>query len=171
MIALAHFFFRLCLLRARPQDFPSSRELLGLTALGAVAVGASLVGGVRASWFLAVVESAADVGLALAVLWLGLRWTGHRARFIQAATAVMAMNLVLGALTVPLLAMSVAAGDAGELAVAAGLLLLAMLGWNIVVLGHILRHTFDVSMSFGVGMALLYTVFSYNVITGLFPTS
>jgi alcohol dehydrogenase YqhD (iron-dependent ADH family) len=47
-------------------------------------------------------------------------------------------------------------------------LLLAV--WSLMVMGHILRHTFDISQGRGLAIAVLYTLLSYVVVMSLFTT-
>ena len=55
--------------------------------------------------------------------------------------------------------------------VLSGMLLLALILWNMLVIGHILRHTFAINLGLGVGVAVLYTVASYWIISLLFSTA
>jgi hypothetical protein len=41
--------------------------------------------------------------------------------------------------------------------------------WNLLVAGHILRHALSTSLGIGVGVALLYALFSMQCINWLFP--
>ena len=50
----------------------------------------------------------------------------------------------------------------------ASLLILALVVWLQVALGHIFRHALEVTLLLGVGLAFLYSVVSENVIRALF---
>ena len=52
-----------------------------------------------------------------------------------------------------------------------GILLLVLVVWSIVVLGHILRHAFELTLAQGSVVALLYTVLSFQLIASVFPVS
>lgn len=157
MQALIHFFFDLCLLRRAPQDLPASDVLLRLLLVADIATG-FLVGVTGATHpVVSLAQSAAEVGLMLGLLALGLRLSGHPARFNQSATALLGTGVLIGLLALAPLAVS-PLGDDGGLAVLGSLALLGLLGWSILITGHILRHTFGLSLAQGVGIALAYQV-------------
>jgi hypothetical protein len=47
------------------------------------------------------------------------------------------------------------------------LLFLALVGWSVLVVGHILRHAFDLSLAQGVVIAIAFDVFSFVVISAV----
>jgi hypothetical protein len=164
MKTLLNHFVDLCLLRRGPQDIPFSTQLLAGASLLNVLVGVVMIVDVRTGVFSALAESLFDAGLMLAVLYFALRSQNRLARFVQAATALMGSSLLLGLLALPLISWSRNA-DSGE----AGLLLLALIIWSMVVMGHILRHTFEVGLGIGIGLAFAYTLLSWNLALILFP--
>jgi hypothetical protein len=54
-------------------------------------------------------------------------------------------------------------------AVLGGLLFMALIGWSVLVTGHILRHAFDIALAQGVAIAVAYDVFLYWLVAVLFP--
>jgi hypothetical protein len=164
MKTLLNHFVDLCLLRKGPQDMPFSSLLLVATGLLNVLVGVLMIVDVRNGVAGALGESLFDTGLMLTVLYFALQSQNRRARFVQAATALMGSGLLLGLLALPLISWSRNA-DSGE----AGLLLLALIIWSMVVMGHILRHTFEVGLGIGIGLAFAYTLLSWNLTLILFP--
>jgi hypothetical protein len=161
---LLNFFVDLCLLRVAPQDLPGSSVLLVLTSLLNVLTGLVLIVGTRVGPDVALLEGLFEAGLMLTVLYVGLSYHGLRMRFQQAATALMGSQLLIGMLALPLVAWNNRA-QSGE----AGLLLLILMVWNMVVMGHILRHTFETRLILGIGIAVLYTLVSWNLTFMLFP--
>lgn len=161
---LLNFFVDLCLLRAAPQDLPGSSSLLILTTLLSVLIGLVMIVDARIGIAVALMESLFDAGLMLAALYFGLRFHSLKARFLQAATALMGSGLMLGLLALPLVAWSHRA-ESSE----AGFLLLLLIVWSMVVMGHILRHTFNTRFHLGFGIAVLYTLVSWNLTFMLFP--
>ena len=75
----------------------------------------------------------------------------------------MGVGVLMSLLALPLLT------SGGELQEGAVLLLLGLMIWSVVVMGHILRHTFDLTMGQGVALAALYSFASYQLTTTLFP--
>jgi len=167
--ALLWYFFDLCRLRATPQQLPRSRELFLVVAVLSVLAGVALLHAARAEAKAAELKSALDLGMMLAVLFVSLEVLRRRSRFLQTATALLGSG-VLFALLATVLEVSNGVGgvDAGPSEMREVLLFVLVI-WNMVVYGHILRHAFDVPLGFGVGLAVLYTLLSFLVMTQLFP--
>ena len=49
------------------------------------------------------------------------------------------------------------------------LVMLGLIGWHWAVTGHIIRNALEQSLSFGLGLAFLYLLGSYQVMALLFP--
>jgi hypothetical protein len=165
--ALFDYFVDLCLLRRGPQDLPASGTVLALCFGANILVGTLLIVGADMGLALSLLESLAEAALVLGVLWLILAGRGLRARFLQTASATLGAAALLGMVALPLLGL--AGSGRTTLAEFGGLLLLFLVIWNVVVLGHILRHALDLTLGQGVGLAILYTLGSYAVLNGLFP--
>lgn len=164
MKTLLNNFVDLCLLRIGPQDLPVSVSLLMTLAGLNILVGLAVIVDARTGAASALGESIFDTGLVLTALYLGLRTQNRLPRFAQAATALMGSELLLGLLALPLISWS-RQPDTIE----AGLLLLVLIIWSLVVMGHILRHTFEIGFGFGVGLAFGYTLLAWNLTMILFP--
>ncbi|MBA1446760.1 MAG: hypothetical protein M3H12_19675 [Chromatiales bacterium] len=166
MKALLNFFVDLCLLRAAPQDLPASSVILAGTFLLNILVSLLMIVDARHGPGLAMIESLFETFLMLAALYLALRTRSLRGRFQQSATALMGSGLLLGLLALPLVAWS-HRSESTE----AGLLLLLLIIWSIVVLGHIIRHTFGVTLNIGVALGVLYTMLAWSMVARLFPVT
>ena len=164
MKTLLNHFVDLCLLRQGPQDTPFSPQLLASTTLLYVLVGLLMIVDVRTGVISALGESLFDAGLMLLVLYFALQSQNRLARFVQSATALMGSGLLLGLLALPLISLSSNPDSS-----AAGLLLLGLIIWSMVVMGHILRHTFEIGLGIGVGLAIAFTLLSWNLTLILFP--
>ncbi|NCA90335.1 MAG: hypothetical protein EOM92_15955 [Gammaproteobacteria bacterium] len=170
MAALIRFFLELCLLRRAPQDLPGSSTLLGLVL--AINLGASLLVGLAAdlSAPVALGQGLADALLTLGLLHLALSLTRHPARFLQLATALLGAGALLSLVAVaPLLLLS-GAESRGETSLA-GLPLLVLLFWSLLVTGHILRHGLDLRLGQGVLIAVGYNLLASTLINTLLPGS
>lgn len=170
MEALIRFFVELCLLRRAPQDLPGSSTLLGLilviNLVASVLVG--LAAGLAAP--VALGQGLADAVLTLGLLHLALSLTRRPARFLQLATALLGTGALLSLVAVaPLLLLS-GAESRGETSLA-GLPLIFLLFWSLLVTGHILRHGFDLRLGQGVLIAVAYNVLASTLINTLFPGS
>ena len=170
MKALVNHFIDLCLLRAKPQDLPASQALFMLTFLINAVVGLMLIGDARSHPLLALLESVTEAIMMLVLLRFFLQLRQLQARFLQTAAALMGSGLMLGLVALPLLVLAGRGGPEGDPGLA-GMMLLMLVMWSMVVLGHILRHAFEIPLFLAVGLGVLYTLFSYTVMTNLFQVS
>jgi hypothetical protein len=168
MMQLVRLFAAICLLRAAPQDLPGSRMLLGFT-LGLYLLFAWLLaipayGAVRA-FQVGLLDTALLVAFIQSLLFLLQR----RARILQTLTAMAGSGCLLGLVALPLVLWgqpSQAEEQVSGLLLYAWLLLLV---WNLLVAGHILRHALSTSLGVGIGVALLYALFSMQLVAVVFP--
>jgi hypothetical protein len=168
MMQLVRLFAAICLLRAAPQDLPASRVLLG-SVLGFYLLFAWLLAipayGQARALLVALLDTAVLMAFIQALLYL----LGRSARILQTLTAMAGAGSLLGLLALPLVLWG-QPSQAGEQL--SGLLLYAwllLLVWNLVVAGHILRHALSTSLGIGIGVALLYALFSMQIVAALFP--
>jgi len=165
--ALIQFFFELCLLRKAPQDLSASSTILGVTFAADLLMGVVLATTVGLSPGLGLLQSLVDVALMLALLYVALNLLGRLPRFQQTATALLGTGALLGFIGVVPLSMLPRGGE-DQASGGAVLLFLALIAWSILVAGHILRHTFDLRLGQGVGIAVVYNFFAYSLVGGLF---
>ena len=170
MSTLIRFFVELCLLRRGPQDLPGASALLGLVLAVhlVIAVLVGLAAGLTAP--IAVGQGLADAILTLGLLWLALRVTDRRPRFLQVATALFGAGALLGLFALAPLGLVAGAESRGETSLA-GLPLLVLLFWSLLVTGHILRHGFDLRLGQGVLIAVAYNLLASALVNSLFPGS
>ncbi|WP_295384558.1 hypothetical protein [uncultured Thiodictyon sp.] len=171
MQALIRFFVELCLLRRAPQDLPASDTLLRL-ALSVDLVAGVLVGlasglGLGSS----VAQGIAELAFQLGLLYAALRLTGHLGRFTQSATALLGSGALFGLLALGPLGLSPTGSEESDAAALGAFLLLGLVVWNLVVIGHIVRHTFGLSLAQGVVVGLAYEVSAIVLIAVLFGAS
>lgn len=152
-------------MRANPQDIPYSPPLTLLT----VGVYALLTYGITLSVtpmsggkavFYTLMDCLILVGLGYAALWI----KNQPQRRSQTLAALVGTSVLLTALSWPLHGLIIAGGEEGNvLSNLASLAIFVLAIWQIVVIGHILRHALEVSMPVGVGIALMYAVLSLKV--------
>jgi hypothetical protein len=163
--ALLSFFFRLARLQQAPQDLPASTLLLLLSLLANVGVG--VVGSSRYFGDLgtALMANLVDVVVMAGMLWLLLSVHDKQARFTQTLTALYGLGVIFG--LVMLLPHQLAVlTDAQQLA---GLLMLAVMVWAHVAMGHVLRHALDKRLAAGIALAVGISAASFVVVGNLFP--
>ena len=161
---LLNNFVDLCLLRIGPQDLSASSSLLMIVTALNILTELLMIVDVRTGVASALGESIFETGLMLAILYFGLNMQHRLSRFNQAATALMGSGLLLGLLALPLISWS-----RNPEATEAGFLLLLLIIWSLVVMGHILRHTFEIGLGFGIGLAFGYTLLAWNLTMVVFP--
>lgn len=164
MTKVIPLFPQMMLLRTRPQDLPASDTLVVLAVLAS-----ALAGMTALHIVLPLQEAFAQVGVDLlllaGLLLAGLRLTGRGERFRQSFAALCGTGAIFALLAWPLLAVIVREGDP---AVVAMLLLWTLYAWNLLVIGHILRHAFDTGWPGGLLLALGYVIISTLVLHLLF---
>jgi hypothetical protein len=165
--ALIHYFIELCLLRKGPQDLPASATLLQVLALIYLAVGVLVGSATGQGPAVALVQTLVDLGLLLGLLYVGLYWLGRLPRLAQSGSALVGSGALLSLLVLVPLGMATGGEDSQMTGVAA-VLFLALLAWSVVVTGHILRHTLDLTLVQGALIAVAYNLLAYSLLGALF---
>jgi hypothetical protein len=165
--SLFNLFINICLLRAKPQDVPASTALMLLTLFAVIATGVpgtiGLTGGLVSSLLIGLL----DVALTLILLQLFLAMMGLSSRLIQSATALFGTGVVINLLSLPVLwFMDVSTGHSVNQSLG-GLLYVALLVWSLVIMGHILRHSFKLHLGNGILIAIGY-FFLVNTLAQMF---
>lgn len=166
MKALFNTAIDLCLLRLGPQHLPASPILLLVSLLLNLLVGVLMMTGANADPLQAITESLFEIALMLSALYLALKSYNKMARFYQTASAMMLSGVMIGLLSLPLVAWNQRSQSTES-----ALLLLLLIFWSILVLGHILRHAFSIPLNIGIAVAVIYTLFSLNLAAMLFPVT
>jgi len=169
VLQLIKVFWDICVLKAAPQDLPASAFLLGLTLSAYFATGV-LVASFQWSVTQAVFAALLDTVL-LTVLSSLLLWARQlSARIHQTLTALVGSGAVMALIAVPLVMWQklVNVTDNGIPTLPSWLLLIWMV-WNVVVVGHILRHALSTLFALGIGLAAVYAYISFQLMRILFP--
>lgn len=161
-------FLEICLLRRGPQDLPSSGFLLYLS-LGLYALSGSLIALAYQPPLLAVALAISDTAL-LAALTVGVLYLHRRPRRVpQTLSALAGSGALLAVLALgPTWWWYVArTGDADP--TAAAVMLLVLVVWGLVVMGHVLRHALSVPLIVGLVIAVTFYWIAVTVQNSLFP--
>lgn len=169
MNRLINLFVDICLLRAGPQDVPSSGFLFMLTAVLSVVTGtiASIksFGGFVPALFAQVL----DLFLLATFLYIGLSIMRLKARFHRAVTALLGTGVLINLLFMPIELMMGEDPSRSFMAELASILILFLIIWALVVMAHIMRHAFDIRFSGGMLIALVYFLIINWAVVGLLP--
>ncbi len=149
-------FLDICLLRANPQNLPTSNRLLA-AALAAHLLANVLTGLDSASPENALLAGAMDTLLLVALTHTGLMLRGLRERTRQTLTALAGCGALLAVL-------AWAVVTAAEVFTAhAWVAWLPFLFWFLAVYGHILRNAANVSLGLGLALSAGYVLLSLLV--------
>jgi len=153
-----NIFVGICLLRANPQDLPTSNRLM----LGAlIAYGLADVIGALDMLPLgaAALAAAVDTLLLIVATHLALRWRDVESRFPQTLSALAGCGALLSLL-------AWAASGLTREWLSPPWVWVPFLLWYTLVFGHVLRNALSVALPAGVAVSLLYIILSMGV-TGL----
>lgn len=170
MQVLLQLFVQICLLRKGPQDLPASTFLLQLCIAVYVLSGGILLAS-EIVVLKALLQAMVEAGLLLLFLFALLRVFEKSSRFLQTATAAFGCGAVMTVLTLPILFWAQTLKDSGQDMELASFLLLGLLAWSFVVLGHILRLALNRARFTGMALAFFYMIASYQIMFRLFPVS
>jgi hypothetical protein len=161
-------FVQIALLRRGPQDLPASLLLLLLTVCGYVAVNA-LVSALlppNAGW---PPQLAVDVLFTLAWYAALLRLVGRSERFLQTATGVFGLQLVLAPLLIASewLLRHFGQDTTWQLPIAVAGLTLVI--WLIAAISHVVKAALDWSSAASVALVILQIISGQLLLFAIFP--
>lgn len=169
MLRLVQFFWNLCRFKSVPQDLPASPALLGLTLL-AYFLSSMAIAVLQWQAPKAVLASLLDT-LLFTVLCYVLLWARLLSnRFLQTMIALAGSGTMMALVAVPLVFWQKQIGEpANGIITFPAVLLIVWAGWNVAVLGHILRHALSTAFALGLGLAAAYTYITLQLIHIFFP--
>lgn len=155
---------------AKPQDLPAGENQLFIAiAFNFVTYVLALAGLVGIGG--ATLHAAVDLACTGLFIYLGLMLVGRLPRFEQSYGALCGAGAILNLAAIPILHLTVAT-EVPQTAFASGLGDFArfiLLVWSLSLVGHVLRHTFSLSMFVSILIAVAYYVLITIVLSWLFP--
>ena len=170
VLTIFRAYFSICTFRRGPQDLPTAAVFLVLSLTLYGLASAALVLPARAA-ATAMLAGAAETGLLLLITWGLLRLRGVPARFRQTGTALTGSGFLFSMAALPLFYLRSAYGSDAAMILVVGLLVLALVVWNVAVMAHILRHALSASFAMGVLLAMGYIWVITTVMTLITPES
>jgi len=165
---LLHQYFNIAFLMGKPQDLPAGRQQMQIgVALAFVTYVMALV--VPYGFSRALAQAILDLGCTALVLYLGLSALGHKARFEQAFGGFCGASTFIHLAALPLFSLrpdGFAGAQGSSVTVLADYVLLV---WALSLLGHIIRHTFEVSMVFSIFISFVFFVVLSTLISSILP--
>lgn len=171
MIQLFRLFFDICLLQRGPRDVPASRWLFHFTVLAYLGSSLLLLVLDGGPFWQSVVKAALDLAVLMGIVQGVLYWRRLQDRVLQTLTALLGTGVVLALIALPVVRWLYLGAASGQVEALPAMLWLVMLVWNIVVIGHIMRHALEVQMVWGVLVGMGYLTVSVTLIELLFPTA
>jgi len=159
---LLKLFFEIAILRKGPQDVPGSPWLLRML-LPVYAASNALIMFLNGYGSSALQQIAADFLLMVGFSWPLLHFAGKPARFRQTLAALVGTDIIISLVTVPAILIL-----GNQAPIPALFAVVALMTWHWLVCGHIFRHALDRPLFFGLALALLYILISYQVMDLLF---
>lgn len=167
MNKLFMMFFDICRLRMAPQDLPTSRQLL-IYSLAVYAVLALMLSWIQMTPGKALIAAVFDT-LLMGLLSYVLLWARLMPqRWPQTCTALAGSGVILQVIALPITLWQKQFGPDDSLVLIPSLLILVLLFWNLVVVGHILRHALSTNLGMGAVLATVYMYVSLGVMKVLF---
>jgi hypothetical protein len=160
---LMKLFLDICLFRKGPQDAPYSKFLFNLS-LGAFLLVDVILGLMQTDWLLVIPQALLETAMLLGFAWITLKSANKLSRLPQTYIALFGTDALISAIAIPLVAAAMIDPKLGI----AQLLLLMLLLWHTGVIAHILRCALSQTLGIALGLAIVYVLFSYQVIIALF---
>ncbi len=151
----------------KPQDLPPGKDQLyvaiTLNFVTYVLALASHVGIGKAS-----MHALLDIAITSLFLYLALMLTSQLPRLQQALGAICGAGAVLNFAGIPMLQLTQTpvGQEPGKLAVLSHFILLV---WSLSLVGHVIRHTFNIRMATSIVAAVLYYLIVVSVFAAVFP--
>ena len=164
MFEIVKLFFDICLFKKGPQDIPSSYALL-YSLIVVYALVSFLVLFIGAGWYNAVLQILVEIALVIVFTKGMLSLARKPERYVQTASALFGTDALISFFALP----GITSVTAGRMTLPAFAVMLGLMIWHWLVTGHIIRHAISQSLSFGLGIAFLYILATYQVMALLFP--
>ena len=167
MGALLHQYFNIAFLMGKPQDLPGGKEQLKVGVLLAL-VSYIMVLAVPYGIGRALVQAIVDLGSTALALYLALSIMGFKNRFEQAYGGLCGASAFINLAALPLYTLRPYGPDAQVSSI--GMLAdFVLLVWGLSLLGHVIRHTFEVSMVISIVISFVYFILLSTLIATLLP--
>lgn len=154
LASLKHYIL-MCLLLSSPERLPYSPASTALTIFVYLLIGLTLVDEQR-SYGLVCAQIILELGMLSLISYYGLRWKKFLPRFPQTISALIGINVVITAVSIPMYRVALASESNME-----NLLIyvtLVILIWNLAVLSLIFKRSMEISTHLSAMIAFNYFV-------------
>lgn len=164
MTQLLKLIFDICLFRKGPQDIPESKALLLLLFIPIYAATSFLILILSIDAIHSILQALAGITLTLFSCKIILYIAKKPERYIQTASALIATDSLINFFALPVMSTLLVQGST-----LAFFSIIVLMFWHWLVSGHIFSNALAQPFSFGLGIAFLYILLSYQVMALLFP--
>ncbi len=163
MFKLLKLFFEIALLKKSPEDIPSSLFLQYLIVAIYLFI-SFLMLFMSVPWTQALLEIAVEVTFIAIFCRVTLSWGKKLARYRQTFIALLGVDALISFCAFPALAtLNTPMPENSSFFLFAILIAIILILWHWVTAGHIFRHALAEPLVFGLGVALLYLILSYQL--------
>lgn len=164
---LLHQYFNIAFLMGKPQELPAGREQMKIgVALAVVTYVIALIPiyGIGRAFIQALI----DLACTALILHIALVVMGYRARFEQAFGGLCGASAFINLAALPLYTLRPSGPGAQSSSV--GMLAdFVLLVWGLSLLGHVIRHTFEVNIATSIVISFVYFILLSTLISSLMP--
>ena len=164
MYDIIKLLFDICRFKKGPEDLPCSLWLLRLLFILYIAVRVLMLSIHYASLDV-LLQVLVDIFLVVGFFWMVLYLSRKTGRLYQVLSAILGTDALISFFALP----GVATMELRQGGLAVFLITLALIGWHWAVTGFIISRALEKNLSFGLGLAFLYLLGSYQVMVFLFP--
>ncbi len=162
-----NYYWRLCRLQALPQDAPRS-TISQYIAITLYFVTGTIITLFSQNFATSILVAALQTILLIFVIQIALWIKKMPERIIQTISASAGTSAVIAVIAMPLLVWVSQAGVGSENVFM--VFWLALVVWETAILGHILRHSLEISLLAGLGVSLLFMYLSFTITLRLIKT-
>lgn len=163
MYQLLKLFFNICLFKKGPQDIPVSTGLFRFLILLYACVSFLnyiISSNAMSAAFQTLVQILLILSLARIILFVAKK----QERYQQTANALIATDTIISFFALPAMATLMGLGSGF-----AFVTIIVLMLWHWTVSGYIIGNALDQPFTFGLGVAFLYILVSYQVMALIFP--
>ncbi len=160
LISLRHYVW-MCLLLSSPERLPYNPYAFALTVFAYFAIGGLLVEN-ASDYGVIAARILLEMAMLAAIVRAGLNIRQWPERFAQTFSALVGINLVLTAVSIPL--QSLLDIDAEQPSAFAFYLFVAILVWNLAAISLVLKRAFEISTPLSAMISFSYFVLNYIIV-------
>jgi hypothetical protein len=164
MFDILKLIFDICLFKKGPQDLPYSVWLLRLLLVVYISIRVLMLS-IHFDSLNVLLQVIIEIFLVAGFVGIMLYLAEKPGRICQVLSAVLGTDALISFFALP----GMATMETGQGGLLVFLVMLGLIGWHWAVTGHIIRNALDKSLSFGLGLAFLYLLGTYQVMALLFP--